>query len=115
MTEERATLPAPRCLNVGTHAAIPNVPGLEAARPMTHIEALDLDILPPHLIVIGGGYAGLELAQAYRRFGSEVTVVEAGTQLMGREDADASNEIRQALTDEGIQIHVAAQLIKVSG
>src|SRR5271154_2465449 len=102
-------------LNVGTHAAIPNVPGLEAASPMTHIEALELDILPPHLIVIGGGYAGLELAQAYRRFGSEVTVVEAGTQLMGREDADASNEIRQALTDEGIQIHVAAQLIKVSG
>ena len=57
-------------LNVGTHAAIPNVPDLEAAHPMTHIEALELDILPAHLIVIGGGYAGLELAQAYRRFGS---------------------------------------------
>ena len=70
-------------LNVGTHAAIPDVPGLEAAKPMTHIEALELDILPAHLIVIGGGYAGLELAQAYRRFGSEVTIVEAGPQLMG--------------------------------
>ena len=64
-------------INVGTHAAIPNVPGLDAARPMTHIEALELDILPAHLIVIGGGYSGLELAQAYRRFGAEVTVVEA--------------------------------------
>ncbi len=102
-------------LNVGTHAAIPGVPGLDAARPMTHIEVLELDILPAHLIVIGGGYAGLELAQAYRRFGSEVTVVEAGTQLMGREDADAAHEIRRILTDEGVQIHVPAELLKVSG
>jgi pyruvate/2-oxoglutarate dehydrogenase complex dihydrolipoamide dehydrogenase (E3) component len=102
-------------LNVGTHAAIPNVPGLEAAKPMTHIEALDLDILPAQLIVIGGGYVGLELAQAYRRFGAEVTVVEAGPQLMGREDADASHEIRRILTSEGVQIHVPAQLVKVSG
>ena len=102
-------------LNVGTHAAIPNVPGLEAANPLTHIEALELDVLPHHLIVIGGGYAGLELAQAYRRFGAEVTVLEAGTQLMGREDADASQEVRRILTDEGIQIHVPAHLIKVSG
>jgi pyruvate/2-oxoglutarate dehydrogenase complex dihydrolipoamide dehydrogenase (E3) component len=102
-------------INVGTHAAIPNIPGLEAAKPLTHIEALELDILPAHLIVIGGGYAGLELAQAYRRFGSEVTVAEAGPQLMGREDADASQEIRRILTDEGIQIHVSAELIKVSG
>ena len=91
------------------------LPELEAAHPMTHIEALELDILPAHLIVIGGGYAGLELAQAYRRFGSEVTVVEAGTQLMGREDAEVSHEIRRVLTDEGVQIHVPAQLIKVSG
>src|SRR6202167_992008 len=102
-------------LNVGTHAAIPDVPGLEAARPMTHIEVLELDILPAHLIVIGGGYAGLELAQAYRRFGSEVTVVEAGTQLMGREDGEVSHEIRQVLADEGVQIHVPAKLIEVSG
>jgi pyruvate/2-oxoglutarate dehydrogenase complex dihydrolipoamide dehydrogenase (E3) component len=102
-------------LNVGTHAAIPNVPGLDAARPMTHIEALELDILPAHLIVIGGGYAGLELAQAYRRFGSEVTVVEVGAQLMGREDPDASQEIRRILAEEGLHIHVPAELLKVSG
>jgi pyruvate/2-oxoglutarate dehydrogenase complex dihydrolipoamide dehydrogenase (E3) component len=65
-------------LNLGTHAAIPGVPGLEAARPLTHIEALELDYLPSHLIVFGGGYVGLELAQAYRRFGSRVTVIERG-------------------------------------
>ena len=57
-------------LDIGTHAAIPNVPGLEAAKPLTHVEALELDYLPQYLIVIGGGYSGLELAQAYRRFGS---------------------------------------------
>jgi hypothetical protein len=62
-------------LDVGTHAAIPNVPGLEAAKPLTHVDALELDYLPQHLIVIGGGYSGLELAQAYLRFGSEVTIM----------------------------------------
>jgi pyruvate/2-oxoglutarate dehydrogenase complex dihydrolipoamide dehydrogenase (E3) component len=102
-------------INVGTHAAIPNVPGLEAAKPLTHIEALDLGILPARLIVIGGGYAGLELSQAYRRFGAEVTVIEAGPQLMGREDPDVSQEVRRILTGEGIQIHVGAELIKASG
>ena len=102
-------------LNVGTHAAIPNVPGLEAAKPLTHIEALELDVLPAHLIVIGGGYAGLELAQAYRRFGAEVTVVEAGPQLMAREDADVAQEIHRLLSDEGLAIYVGAQLLKVEG
>jgi pyruvate/2-oxoglutarate dehydrogenase complex dihydrolipoamide dehydrogenase (E3) component len=102
-------------LNVGTHAAIPNIPGLEAAKPLTHIEALELDVLPQHLIVIGGGYAGLELAQAYRRFGAEVTVVEAGTQLMAREDPDVAHEIQQRLADEGVAIHVGTQLLKVEG
>src|SRR6185295_16565195 len=62
-------------LNIGTHAAIPRIPGLEAAQPLTHIEALDLDYLPPHMIVLGGGYVGIELAQAYRRFGSRVTIL----------------------------------------
>jgi pyruvate/2-oxoglutarate dehydrogenase complex dihydrolipoamide dehydrogenase (E3) component len=102
-------------LNVGTHAAIPNVPGLEAARPLTHIEALELDYLPQHLIVIGGGYSGIELAQAYRRFGSEVTIIEAGPQLMGREDLDVSREILRILHDEGIPVFVAAELLKVRG
>src|SRR5208282_3913086 len=63
-------------LNLGTHAAIPNIPGLEGARPLTHIEALELDYLPEHLIVLGGGYVGLELAQAMRRFGSRVTIID---------------------------------------
>ena len=101
-------------INVGTHAAIPPVPGLEAARPLTHIEALELDYLPAHLIVLGAGYVGLELAQAYRRFGSRVTVIEPGPQLMGREDPDVAAEQR-ILYDEGIRFLLAAQALNVRG
>jgi pyruvate/2-oxoglutarate dehydrogenase complex dihydrolipoamide dehydrogenase (E3) component len=102
-------------LNVGTRAAVPNVPGLEAAQPLTHIEALELDYVPQHLIVIGGGYSGLELAQAYRRFGSDVTIVESGPQLLAREDIDVSQEMRRILTGEGIQVLVEAELLQVRG
>src|SRR5499426_1143207 len=81
------TLTAERMfINVGTHAAIPSIPGLEASRPLTNVEALELDYVPPHLIVPGGGYVALELAQAYRRFGSHVTVIQREPQLMARED-----------------------------
>jgi pyruvate/2-oxoglutarate dehydrogenase complex dihydrolipoamide dehydrogenase (E3) component len=102
-------------LNLGTHAAIPNVPGLEAAKPLTHVEALELDYVPQHLIVIGGGYSGLELAQAYRRFGSEVTIIEAGPQLLAREDIDVAQEVRRFLSDEGIGVVVDAELLQVRG
>lgn len=102
-------------LNVGTHAAIPSVPGLEAARPLTHIEALELDYLPSHLIVVGGGYVGLEMAQAYRRFGSRVTVIQHGPQIMDREDPDVADELQRILSDEGIQILVAAETLNVTG
>ena len=102
-------------LNLGTHPAVPDVPGLNAVRPLTHIEALELDYLPTHIILLGGGYVGLEMAQAYRRFGSAVTIVEVGPQLMGREDPDVAHEIQRLLSDEGIQIHVGAELLKVSG
>jgi pyruvate/2-oxoglutarate dehydrogenase complex dihydrolipoamide dehydrogenase (E3) component len=102
-------------LNVGTHAAIPSVPGLAEAQPLTHVEALELDYLPAHLIVIGGGYAGLELSQAYRRFGSNVTIIESGPQLMGREDIDVSREMRRILEEEGTHVYVAAELLNVQG
>src|SRR5262245_61361044 len=102
-------------LNVGTHAAIPSVPGLEAAEPLTNIEALELDYLPKHLIVLGGGCVGLEFAQAYRRFGSRVTVIQRGPQLMDREDPNVANEIQRILSDEGIQVLVAADTLQVHG
>ena len=102
-------------LNVGTHAAIPSVPGLEAARPLTHIEALELDYLPSHLIVLGGGYVGLELAQAYRRVGSRATIIQSGPQLLSREDPDVADEMQRILSDEGIQILLAAETLNVRG
>ncbi len=102
-------------LNLGTHALIPNVPGLEAARPLTHIEALELDYLPSHLIVLGGGYVGLELAQAYCRFGSRVTIIDLGRQLMSREDPDVAAEVQKILTGEGIQFLMGAETLDVHG
>jgi pyruvate/2-oxoglutarate dehydrogenase complex dihydrolipoamide dehydrogenase (E3) component len=102
-------------LNLGTHAAIPPIPGLESSRPLTHVEALELDYLPAHLIVLGAGYVGLEMAQAYRRFGSRVTVIETGPQLMSREDPDVANEVHRILSDEGIQFLPSAQILDVYG
>jgi pyruvate/2-oxoglutarate dehydrogenase complex dihydrolipoamide dehydrogenase (E3) component len=102
-------------IDVGTHPTMPDVPGLDAAAPLTNIEALDLDYLPSHLIVLGGGYVGLELAQAYRRFGSRVTIVERGPQIAGREDPDVAEGIREILSDEGINILVSAELVHVQG
>jgi pyruvate/2-oxoglutarate dehydrogenase complex dihydrolipoamide dehydrogenase (E3) component len=102
-------------ISVGTRAAIPDVPGLRDARPMTHVEALDLDRLPEHLIVLGGGYVGLELAQAIRRFGSAVTLVERGPQLAGREDPDVAAALLELVTDEGIQVLLNGVAQRVEG
>jgi pyruvate/2-oxoglutarate dehydrogenase complex dihydrolipoamide dehydrogenase (E3) component len=102
-------------LNVGTRATIPDIPGLAGARPMTHVEALELDRLPEHLIVLGGGYVGLELAQAMRRFGSRVTVIEMGPRLAGREDADVGAALLELFHDEGIQVLLGAEVRRVEG
>lgn len=102
-------------LNLGTRASIPDVPGLRDAHPLTHIEALDLDRRPEHLIVLGGGYVGLELGQAYRRFGSRVTIVEHGERLVGREDADVSMEVEDILRAEGIDVLLSADLELIEG
>jgi pyruvate/2-oxoglutarate dehydrogenase complex dihydrolipoamide dehydrogenase (E3) component len=102
-------------LNLGTRGTIPPVAGLADARPLTHIEALELDRLPSHLIVFGGGYVGLEFAQAYRRFGSRVTVVEHGPQLAGREDPDVAEALGRLFADEGIEVLLSAQTQQVEG
>lgn len=102
-------------LNVGTTAAIPNLPGLSDANPLTNIEALELDHTPEHLIVLGGGYVGLELAQMFRRLGSRVTVVESGARVAGREDSEVSAMIHDILTGEGIEILTSASAIGATG
>lgn len=102
-------------INVGTHAAMPDVTGLSEAVPLTHIGLLELDEIPPHLVVLGGGYIGVEMAQAYRRFGSRVTIVEPAPQILSREDADIAGEIARVLTAEGIDILANSQPILVEG
>lgn len=102
-------------LNVGTRASIPDVPGLRDAGPLTNIEALELDYVPRHLIVLGAGYVGLELAQAFRRFGSQITAIEHGPQIAGREDPDVSEELQRLLGQEGIDFVLGADVLSVEG
>jgi pyruvate/2-oxoglutarate dehydrogenase complex dihydrolipoamide dehydrogenase (E3) component len=102
-------------INVGTRAAIPDVPGLASAAPMTHVEALNLESLPEHLVVLGGGYVGLEFAQAMRRFGSRVTIIQRAPRLLDREDPDVADALLELMTDEGIEVLTQAEVIRVSG
>jgi len=102
-------------INVGTRATVPDVPGLHRAVPLTHIEALELDHVPEHLIVLGGGYTGIELAQAFRRFGSRVTVIEHGLQLLGREDLDVAGEMLRVLHGDGVEVVLGAETLGVEG
>ena len=102
-------------VNVGTHAAIPDIPGLADARPMTHVEVLDLQRLPDHLVVLGGGYVGLELAQAMRRFGSRVTLIAREPQLAPKEDADVAEAILELFRDEGIEVLLRTQVLNIKG
>jgi pyruvate/2-oxoglutarate dehydrogenase complex dihydrolipoamide dehydrogenase (E3) component len=102
-------------INTGTRATLEEVPGLAEAQPLTHIEALELDELPEHLLVIGGGYVGLELAQAMRRFGSKVTVLDRNDRLMHREDEDVSEALQERFQEEGIDFVLNAKIGRVSG
>jgi pyruvate/2-oxoglutarate dehydrogenase complex dihydrolipoamide dehydrogenase (E3) component len=102
-------------ISTGTRASLDPVPGLADSQPLTHIEALELDEVPEHLLVIGGGYVGLELSQAMRRFGSKVSVIEHNGQLVYREDEDVTEALRALLQDEGIEILLNAKVKRVSG
>ena len=102
-------------ISTGTRAALPPVSGLVDAQPLTHVEALELDEVPKHLLVLGGGYVGLELSQAMRRFGSKVSVIEHNRHLVDREDEDVTEALRCLLQDEGIDILLNTQIKQVSG
>jgi len=102
-------------VNVGTHASIEAIPGLAEAKPLTHIEALELDEVPSHLLVLGSGYVGLEFAQAMRRFGSEVTVFGRSSGLLPREDEDVSEALRRLFEDEGIELVLNARAKEIAG
>ncbi|WDZ81248.1 FAD-containing oxidoreductase (plasmid) [Ensifer adhaerens] len=99
-------------LNVGGRAATPDFPGVEDVPYLTNVSIMDLDTLPRHLVVVGGSYIGLEFAQMFRRFGSEVTVIEKGPRIIGREDADVSDAILAILEKEGIKFRLNAECIR---
>lgn len=102
-------------VSTGSHAVIPDIPGLRAAQPMTHVEALELAALPDHLVILGGGYVGLEFAQAMARFGSRVTVVDRNERLLPKEDEDVSEALHGMLAAEGITFHLGTKVRSVTG
>lgn len=102
-------------IGTGTRATLPDLPGLAEARPLTHIEALELDRIPDHLLILGGGYVGLELAQAFRRFGSRVTVIDRNESLAHQEDEDVRQALAALFGDEGIDTRLSARVRTVEG
>ncbi len=108
-------LTAPKIfLDVGARAAVPDMPGLNDVPYLTNSGMMTVDFMPPHLIIVGGSYIGLEFAQMYRRFGSRVTVVEMAPRLIGREDEDVSDAVREILEGEGIDVRLNARCIAVA-
>jgi pyruvate/2-oxoglutarate dehydrogenase complex dihydrolipoamide dehydrogenase (E3) component len=102
-------------INLGTTADMPVVPGLAEADPITHVEALQLGDMPSRLLVLGGGYIGMELGQAFRRLGAEVTILERGPRLVPREDMDVGEAILKILENEGVEVALSAYDLSVSG
>src|SRR5205823_13937848 len=102
-------------VSTGTRAVIDSISGLADAQPLTHVEALELDEVPEHLLVIGGGYVGIELSQAMRRFGSRVSVIDRNERLMSKEDEDVCEALRSLLADEDIGVHLNTRIKRVSG
>ena len=101
-------------INVGGRASVPEIPGIDDVLFLTNSSMMDVDFLPKHLVIVGGSYVGLEFGQMYRRFGSEVTIVEMGPRLIGREDEDVSQGVREILETEGIQIRLNAKCISLA-
>ena len=101
-------------INVGGRASVPAIPGIHDVPFLTNSSMIDVDFLPEHLVIVGGGYIGLEFGQMYRRFGSEVTIVEMGPRLIGREDEDVSEAVRKILELEGIRIRSNAKCISLA-
>ena len=101
-------------INVGGRASVPAIPGIDEVRFLTNSSMMDIDFLPEHLVIVGGGYVGLEFAQIYRRFGSEVTMVEMGPRLIRGEDEDVSQCVREILENEGVQIRLNAKCISLA-
>ena len=103
-------------IGTGSHAAVDySIPGMAEAKPLTHVEALELESLPRHVIILGAGYVGLEFAQAMRRFGSEVTVIDHNSRILHREDEDVSEGLQSLFADEGVAVVLNAKVKRIEG
>jgi pyruvate/2-oxoglutarate dehydrogenase complex dihydrolipoamide dehydrogenase (E3) component len=100
-------------INVGARAAVPDIPGLDQIDYLTNSSMMQVDFLPPHLLVLGGSYIGLEFGQMYRRFGSEVTIIELGRRLISREDEDVSDAVAGFLKKEGLTVRLSANCLRI--
>ncbi len=101
-------------INVGTRPRVPPMPGLDQVEYLTNSSMMRVDFLPPHLVIVGGSYVGLEFGQMFRRFGSEVTVIEKGPRLAGREDEDVSTAIQDILEREGVHVRLRAECVSLA-
>ena len=99
-------------IDVGARALLPDIPGLDSVDCLTNSSMMDVDFLPEHLIIVGGSYIGLEFGQMYRRFGSEVTIIEKGPRLISRDDEDVSEAVKEILEQEGVNIRLEAECIR---
>lgn len=100
-------------INVGARANIPQIPGLQKIPYLTNVSLLDLDDIPEHLLIMGGGYIGLEFAQIFRRFGSKVTIIQRNPYVMPKEDQNVSNAIKEILEKEGIEFYTNATQLAI--
>ncbi len=100
-------------INVGGRALVPDMQGLDGVDYLTNSSMMDIDFVPEHLIIVGGSYIGLEFGQMYRRFGSEVTVVEMGERLIQRDDEDVSEAVKEILENEGVNFRLNSKCISV--
>src|SRR5436190_4017408 len=101
-------------INAGCRPAVPKIEGLSSVPYLNSTSIMELDFVPPHLLVLGGGYVGLEFGQMFRRFGSRVTIVQSGPQLLEREDADVAEAVLSILREDGIDVRLNSKAVRVS-
>jgi pyruvate/2-oxoglutarate dehydrogenase complex dihydrolipoamide dehydrogenase (E3) component len=100
-------------INTGARAATPAIPGIDRVAALDNASIMELDAVPQHLLVLGGGYVGLEFGQMFRRFGSAVTIVHRSERLLSREDADVADEVARILTEDGVELRLQAEALRV--
>ena len=100
-------------INTGTHATVPRIEGLDDVEFLNNASIMELDCVPPHLLILGGGYVAVEFAQMFRRFGSQVSIIQCGPQMLSREDPDIAQEIQKIFAEDGIEVHLNSKALRI--